>query len=341
MATIVEDFEDEEAMTDDLAKQFFETEVNNNLIVEFGAPLGDLSSSKNVDWLHEVSNAKSAIVSIPGGGYGTAIGDFVEAHGIADSVTFGAAVSKIRYDDDIVQIDFDKDGESQSVLAQTVLVTASVGVLQSGYIDFEPELPKEKLEAIGSMDMGVLDKLVMYWDEETMAQSPDFKAKWDENMNNIWLELVTPKSETSDDWTVFFNSRKYNGLHSLSAWIGGSAALEMEAKTDKVVLDEVLTNLRKMFGPDVKPPTKFKLTHWGTDPSFMGAYTYKSVDVDTLETAKVIGQNVDGKVFFAGEHTSTDGWAATCVGAYETGKMAGSAMTKSISDEIMVSVNYS
>merc|ERR1711959_543420 len=194
-------------------------------------------------------------------------------------------------------IDFDKDGESQSVLAQTVLVTASVGVLQSDYIEFEPELPDEKLEAIDSMDMGVLDKLVMYWDEETMASSPDFKSKWDENMDNIWLELVTPKSETSDDWAVFFNSRKYNGLHSLSAWIGGSAALEMEAKNDNVVLDEVLTNLRKMFGPDVKRPTKFKLTNWGTDPYF--------------------------------------------VGAYETGKMAGSAMTKSISDEIMVSVNYS
>merc|ERR1712072_959693 len=231
METIVKGFEDEQAMDDDLANQFFETEVNNNLIVEFGAPLDDLSSSKNADWLHEVSNAKSAIVSIPGGGYG-----------IAKSVRFGAAVTKIRYDDDLVQIDFDKDGESQSVLAQTVLVTASVGVLQSDYIKFEPELPEEKLEAIDSMDMGVLDKLVMYWDEDTMASSPDFKAKWDENMDNIWLELVTPKSETSDDWTVFFNSRKYNGLHSLSAWIGGSAALEMEAKNDNVVLDEVLTN---------------------------------------------------------------------------------------------------
>ena len=55
------------------------------------------------------------------------------------------------------------------------------------------------------MQMGVLDKLIMYWDEETMVQSPNFAAVWDEVADKEWYDVVTPDDATSTVWTVFSN----------------------------------------------------------------------------------------------------------------------------------------
>ena len=108
------------------------------------------------------------------------------------------------------------------------------------------------------MQMGVLDKLVMYWDEETMVQSPDFAAVWDEVADKEWYNLVTPDDATSTVWTAFSNSRRYNGLYTMTAWIGGSAAETMEtqerASNEASIVEEVVANLRTMFATNVVYP---------------------------------------------------------------------------------------
>ena len=47
------------------------------------------------------------------------------------------------------------------------------------------------------------------------------------------------------------------------------------------------------------------------DEYSMGSYSFLSVGLDFDSAANKISQSVDGKVFFAGEHTSADGWAGT------------------------------
>jgi len=169
------------------------------------------------------------------------------------------------------------------------------------------------------MQVGTLDKYVLFWDDDTMAATNSFIDMWDDIMDRDWLDLVTPETETSNIFTEFFNSRAHNGQYVLTAWIGGSKAEAMEALEDNIVLlDYVMPNLRAIFGDDVPIPTKSVMTRWREDKYSQGSYSYPSVDVNFEEVANVLGSTIDNKLFFAGEHTSPD-WHSTTVGAYQTG----------------------
>jgi protoporphyrinogen oxidase len=340
--SLLEKYANEEELTE-LEVQVLWAEANANIQIEYAEDPGEVSARGTKDWLTEVTSAGMALVSVPGGGYARALKGVVDDNGVSDNIRFGAEVTDVRYGKDLVEIGYIQDGDtsqSHSVQAQTVLVTVPLGVLKSNDIKFDPPLPQEKIEAMNTMDVGVLDKFILYWDEETMEKAPVFKEKWDEVKDRTWFQLVTPEIDTSTDWTVFLNSRAYNGLHSMTAWIGGSAADAMEVMEDEDILDQVLANLKMMFGSDVLPPTKFMVTRWGTDKYSKGSYSYRSVDIDFEGVAETISRSVDDKVFFAGEHTSDSGWAGTAVGAYETGEAAAKAMSKEISGEVLVSVHY-
>ena len=337
--TLAANFEDEEDISDPFQKQFFEAAVNANIVIEFAEDGERVSAKDTSSWLEEVQTAGMALASVPGGGYARAIDGIVKDNNVDEKVMFGADVQRVRYDEDLVHIDYIKDGnDALSVRAKTVLVTAPLGVLQSDTIKFEPELPFYKQQAISDMEVGVLDKLVMYWDDDAMAQAPNFADKWDEVADREWFELVTPETETSSVWTTFLNSRRYNGLHTMTAWIGGSAAETMEGMDDTDIVEQVVSNLKMMFASDVVSPTKFMITRWGQDEYAKGSYSFRSVGRDFDGIAEKLSRSVDNKVFFAGEHTSTSGWAGTAVGAYETGEAAGNAMAKSISGNVLVKV---
>jgi len=340
--SLLEDYAEEEELTE-LEEQMLWAEANANIQIEYAEDPGEVSAKGTKDWLTEVTSAGMALVSVPGGGYARALKGVVEDNGVNEKILFGAEVTDVRYGKDLVEIGYIQDGDasqSRSVQAQTVLVTVPLGVLKSNDITFDPPLPQEKIEAMNAMDVGVLDKFILYWDQETMEKAPVFKEKWDEVKDRTWFQLVTPETNTSTDWTVFLNSRAYNGLHSMTAWIGGSAADAMEAMEDEDILEQVLANLKLMFGSDVLPPTNFVVTRWGTDKYSKGSYSYRSVDMDFEGVAGRLSRSVDDKVFFAGEHTSDSGWAGTAVGAYETGEAAAKAMSKEISGEVLVSVHY-
>ena len=253
-------------------------------------------------------------------------------------------MTRINYDvhEDLVQIDYlPDDGNRHSVFAQTVLVTAPLGVLKSGAIEFDPQIPSYKQEAIDAMEMGLVDKFIMYWDEATMEQAPNFRARWEDIVDNDWLELVTPETNTSKSFTCFSNGRKYNGLYTMTAWIGGSEAEKMEEMADEDIVEHVIANLKLMFAADVLPPTKYMVTRWGMDEYSRGSYTYNSVNLNFEGTAQVLSESIDSKVFFAGEHTSVSGWYGTAIGAFETGQQAANDMTKSISEDLFVPLHYS
>lgn len=50
--------------------------------------------------------------------------------------------------------------DGNSIEADTVIVTASLGVLKSAMIQFDPELPAEKTAAISRLGFGLLNKVL-------------------------------------------------------------------------------------------------------------------------------------------------------------------------------------
>jgi len=336
---LLKKYVEEEGIEEESDQQYLRMKINGDIVIQSGGDAEDVSAQGTGSWLSDTDTV--SITSVTEGGYALAIDRFDEEKKIEEKVTFNAKVVKVNYENDLVKIEYIQDGtDAKMVLAQTVLVTVPLGVLQSGDIEFSPTLPKRQQDAIDSMRVGVLDKLIMYWDDYAMESAPNFQANWDEVSKKEWLQLITPETETSEFWTCFFNTRRFNGLHTMTAWIGGSDAKAMELMEDQAILDIAVANLKTMFGSDVAPPTKFMITRWFTDEFSKGSYSFRSVDLPFDNVAKKISESVKDKVFFAGEHTSDAGWAGTAVGAFETGDMAAKAMARSIDDEVLVSIHH-
>jgi len=335
--TVLKEFETEEDLTNS-EDQIMDTFANSNIVIEYAGDLDTVATHGTSSWVSTNCNGFMGLTGVEGGGYDLAVDRFVKNSGldVDNQVILGADVKNIRYgennlDMDLVEIDYIHDETKKSVVAKTVLVTVPLGVLKSCALEFEPELPSYKREAIDDMQVGLLDKIHMYWDEEAMASAPNFEANWDEAGDKFSFLLDTPANNSSITWRDFQNVRQQTGTRTMTGLVGGSTAEAMEAMTDEEILDEVVNSLKLMFGSDVVPPTKYILTRWGSDPYSRGSYTHKSPDVDFDDAAQKLARSVEDKVFFAGEHTSYPYWSGTTVGAIESGQIAASEMSQIIS----------
>ena len=81
----------------------------------------------------------------------------------------------------------------------------------------------------------------------------------------------------------------------------------MERQTDDEVVEEVMANLRAMF-PDIKNPDDVIVTRWGREKHVLGAYSFPSPGQDFYQDIETLAQTI-GKLHFAGEATTNDGWA--------------------------------
>jgi len=122
-----------------------------------------------------------------------------------------------------------------------------------------------------------------------------------------WFMLSTPEDETSGRWTTFSNPSGPKGVPSLTAWIGGEDAVAAEKQSDDQISSDVMENLRKMF-PDVTDPDNVVISRWGEDENVLGAYSFPRTGTDFYADIQKLGQRM-GKIYFAGEATSRDGWA--------------------------------
>jgi polyamine oxidase len=77
-----------------------------------------------------------------------------------------------------------------------------------------------------------------------------------------------------------------------------------------------MTRLRATYGESIPDPVDMVMSEWNSNPLFMGGWSQNPVGFSE-EEFRVITRN-EGRVYFAGEHTSRYG--NTMVhGAYDTG----------------------
>ncbi|XP_071717087.1 probable polyamine oxidase 5 [Rutidosis leptorrhynchoides] len=236
------------------------------------------------------------------------------------------------------------DGTSMS--ADHVIVTVSLGVLKAGIFNnnnndlgmfkFSPPLPSYKIEAISRLGYGVVNKLFLKLSPEfDLDRFPFLQMlfhKSDHQMTNPkipwWIRKTTSLSPIYETSSV------------LLSWFAGEEALELEALRDDVVLNEVTTTIssfmmhKKHNGKVIKSSVKFDKilkTGWGSDPLFMGSYSYIAVgssivDMDLLAEPLPNTTGFESKtsgspplqVLFAGEATHRTHYSTTH-GAYFSG----------------------
>ncbi|XP_021751160.1 probable polyamine oxidase 5 [Chenopodium quinoa] len=237
--------------------------------------------------------------------------------------------------------------------ADHVIVTVSLGVLKAGVSEesgaglFSPPLPFVKKEAILRLGYGVVNKLFL--------QLSPSESQEDGNLCKMpFLKMVfhRPDSEFRHKkipWWMRKTSSMYpiyNNSSVLLSWFAGKEALELESLDDEAIIDDVSTTISSFisnpnqFHEECNGNMDFKdsefefrevlKSKWGTDPLFLGSYSYVAVgssgdDFDTLAQplprAEDRGSTTGSpplQVLFAGEATHRTHYSTTH-GAYFSG----------------------
>lgn len=192
--------------------------------------------------------------------------------------------------------------DGRTFLADAAVIAVPLGVLKSNSIQFEPKLPDWKEEAIKDIGVGIENKIVLHFD------------------NVFWpnVEFLGVVAETSYKCSYFLNLHKATGHRVLVYMPSGQLARDIEKMSDEAAANFAFTQLKKIL-PNASEPMQYLVSHWGTDTSSLGSYSYDTVGKshDLYERLRIPVDNL----FFAGEATSID-YPGSVHGAYSTGLMA-------------------
>ncbi|KAF2835533.1 hypothetical protein M501DRAFT_941902 [Patellaria atrata CBS 101060] len=217
--------------------------------------------------------------------------------------------------------------------ADEIVVTASLGVLKSDGLRFEPPLPEWKQGAIERLGFGLLNKVILVYDT----------AFWEEHRDMFGLlnDATSQQSLSQSDYSshrgrfyLFWNCIKTSGQPTLVALMAGNAAFDTEVTDDKTLIRDVTDRLSRMFPSKKVPwPSEAIVTRWRKDRFARGSYSYmgpraQSGDYDAM--AQPVGH-----LHFAGEATCGT-HPATVHGAYLSGLRAAAGVIESMIGPIKV-----
>ncbi|KAL5372738.1 hypothetical protein DPSP01_013254 [Paraphaeosphaeria sporulosa] len=217
--------------------------------------------------------------------------------------------------------------------ADQLVITTPLGVLKSGSITFQPPLPDWKQGVIERMGFGLLNKVILVYEQ----------AFWepDRDMFGLLNEAEHQASLNPEDYArrrgryyLFWNCIKTSGKPTLVALMAGEAAHYAEATSNDQLVKEVTDRLDKMFAPSHVPlPTETIVTRWRRDPFARGSYSY--VGPQTQAGDYDVMARPYGPIHFAGEATCGT-HPATVHGAYLSGLRAAAEVVESMIGPIKV-----
>jgi monoamine oxidase len=177
--------------------------------------------------------------------------------------------------------------------ADAAVLTLPLGVLKAGDVEFAPELPSAKREAIARLGMGDLAKVILRFD----------RVFWLRDQYVLGY-LCRPVRGYP---TMIINVYKTHQVPALVLLMGGSLARQVESWPATQVAEWSLGLLRDVFG-DVPEPISIERTSWGLDPFSRGSYSYIATGASP-DDVSALREPVHGCLYFAGEATCRFHWA--------------------------------
>uniref|UniRef100_A0A674EWN1 [histone-H3]-N(6),N(6)-dimethyl-L-lysine(4) FAD-dependent demethylase n=1 Tax=Salmo trutta TaxID=8032 RepID=A0A674EWN1_SALTR len=191
----------------------------------------------------------------------------------------------------------------------TVLVTVPLTLLQKNIIKFKPPLPERKLKAIHSLGAGLIEKVALqfpfrFWDGK--IQGADYFGH------------IPPSPDKRGMFGVFYDMDPQGKRSVLMSVITGEALPSIRDMEDKDVADQCMKVLRELFKEqEVPEPVNYFVTRWSRDMWSQMSYSFVKTG-GSGEAYDIIAEDVQGKVFFAGEATNRH-FPQTVTGAYLSG----------------------
>ncbi|XP_057447074.1 lysine-specific histone demethylase 1 homolog 1 [Lotus japonicus] len=229
---------------------------------------------------------------------------FVRALAEGLPIFYGRNVDRIMYGCDGVSV----FAGGQEFRGDMALCTVPLGVLKKGYIQFVPELPQRKKDAIHRLGFGLLNKVAMLFPHNF----------WGGNIDTFGH--LTEDLSMRGEFFLFYSYSSVSGGPLLIALVAGEAAIRFEMMSPIESVKRVLDILKDIFNPkgiDVPDPVQAVCTRWGKDHFAHGSYSYVAVG-SSGDDYDLLAESVGGRLFFAGEATSKQ-YPATMHGAFMSG----------------------
>lgn len=221
-----------------------------------------------------------------------------------------AATLDIRFNQKVEAIDYSGDRvrvttRDTTFSSEFVVVTVSLGVLQSNAVTFIPELPENKQVAIERMGMGNLSKVGLRFP----------KPFWP-----VDRHALVHGTDTFGEYPTFINMMRYTNEPVLLAMIPQSYRNALEDLPDKMIAREAHAVLQGMYGTNIPAPTGLVRSSWQNDPLFRGSFSYNKIGAEGADRDD-LARSMANKVFFAGEATHRKKYGSVG-GAYHSGERA-------------------
>ena len=266
--------------------------LNSMFEHEFGADIADLS----IQSYDGGSDLRGGDVVFPGG-----YSQIIDVLAAGLDIRLGHAVAEIDHTGAEVAVVTES---GPSLAADRVIVTVPLGVLKEGRISFVPSLPPDKQSAIDALEMGILNRTCLLFDD----------VFWERDVE--WIGYL---SQEKGQWSETLNLYPYQQQPVLAMFNAGTYGAAVEQHSDEELAVRAVEALRAMFG-DVPEPVDSVSTRWGSDPWTLGSYSYVPVGA-TFESYRLMARPAGERLFFAGEATHSR-FPSTVHGAFLSGQRA-------------------
>ncbi|URE00873.1 Flavin containing amine oxidoreductase [Musa troglodytarum] len=199
----------------------------------------------------------------------------------------GKVVTEIQYSGDGATVSTD---DTSSYRADFVLVSVSIGVLQSDLIKFNPVLPKWKILALYEFDMAVYTKIFLKF---------PFKF-WPDGDDREFFLYASKRRGYYPVWQHF--EKQYPGANILMVTVTDEESRRIEQQDESTTKTEAMEVLRSMFGKDIPQATDILVPRWWSNKFFRGSFSNWPLGVNRHEFDSI--KAPIKRLYFTGEHTS-------------------------------------
>jgi monoamine oxidase len=197
------------------------------------------------------------------------------------------------------------------LVARTVILTVSTGVLMGDKLKFEPELPRRYLDAVEKLRLGSYDHIALELPGNPLGLQRD--------------ELVFEKAGSARTAAILANIA---GTTLCTIEVAGKFGAELAAAGEPAMVSFAQDWLAGLYGSDIRGAVKrTSATRWNYEPWTLGAFSAATPGGQWARAA--LAEPVRERIFFAGEATHETLWG-TVGGAWASGERAADAVIRKL-----------
>lgn len=209
---------------------------------------------------------------------------------ISNKIVYDTIVQSIDYSDSQVVI----TTQNGQFLADKIIVSVPLKILQDGDISFIPSLPQDKLNAINDTIIWEGFKAFFEFSEKFYDDEYEFE--------------ITPASEGEK---IYYNAAfgQNTTKNIMGLFVVGKPALDFTSLSGDELKDFILNELDGVYANKATPSYIKHITqNWDNEPFIKAGYMTDNAD---WRTVKKLGKSVANKIFFSGgAYTDGDDWVS-------------------------------